>query len=87
MISYVKQEIIVAENKLIDNKQLGSRINTIKEELKELNNKEVVLKVMMEELSPTSGLIAESINGFINSFINNMNVFIKFFLQIFYQLF
>ena len=77
MISYVKQEIIIAENKLIDNKQLGSRINTIKEELKELNNKEVVLKVMMEELSPTSGLIAESINGFINSFINNMNVFIK----------
>lgn len=43
----------------------------------DLNSKLEVLKIMIKELSPTEGLIAKGLVGFINHFIRQMNSFIK----------
>lgn len=44
---------------------------------KELEDKLEVLKIAIKELSPTEGLIAKGLTGFINHFVQQMNIFIN----------
>ena len=44
---------------------------------KELEDKLEVIKIAIKELSPTEGLIAKGLTGFINNFVQQMNIFIN----------
>lgn len=52
-------------------------VQNIEAQLKELNDKSEVYKILIKELSPTEGLIAKSMTGFINHFVYQINSFIK----------
>lgn len=52
-------------------------IENIEKQIIELTNKQDMLKIALKELSPTEGLIAESLSGFINYFVLQVNSFIK----------
>lgn len=52
-------------------------VENIKKQLDELNDKSEVYKILVKELSPTEGLIAKSLTGFINHFVFQINSFIK----------
>jgi len=54
-----------------------SLIHNLEEQLIELNDKLEILKIAEKELSPTQGLIAKGLTGFINNFILQMNNFIR----------
>ena len=52
-------------------------IQNIESMLVDLQCREKVLKAMVKELSPTEGLIAKGLNGFINIFVEQVNLFIS----------
>lgn len=52
-------------------------IRDLENQIQELEADEVATKALMRELSPTDGLIAEGMMGFIKSFVAHMNSFIK----------
>lgn len=52
-------------------------INDINSQINNLTINELSLKELVSVLSPTDGLIAEGLTGFINSFVEQMNFFIK----------
>ena len=49
------------------------KVKADKLKLKEYKEQEVALKILIQEISPTEGLIALSINSFLNVFINDIN--------------
>lgn len=49
----------------------------LEKEIKDCGDRERLLKIAMDELSPTRGLIAKGLTGFINHFIAQMNAIIK----------
>lgn len=53
-----------------------SIIGDIENQIDLLTKDEVALKLLVKELSPTEGLIAEGMYGFIRKFVKTMNVFI-----------
>ena len=89
LIDMVKREALndtikVVQLELTKKEQIISKINIQKAlvenidlQLKELNGKVEVLKIAVKELSPTEGLIAKGLTGFINHFVHQMNAFIK----------
>lgn len=52
-------------------------VEGINSQLKELEEQSEVLKLMVKELSPSEGIIAKGLMGFINIFVKQMNSFIK----------
>jgi DNA repair exonuclease SbcCD ATPase subunit len=52
-------------------------IRDLENQILELEADEIATKALMRELSPTDGLIAEGLMGFIKSFVGQMNSFIK----------
>jgi DNA repair exonuclease SbcCD ATPase subunit len=52
-------------------------IATYEEQINKLEKEEKTLKIIVQELSPTSGLIANGLIGFIDSFVKQMNKVIK----------
>lgn len=69
---------------LVEREQRISKIDTQKQTIQniesmlvDLQSREKVLKVMVKELSPTEGLIAKGLNGFINIFVEQINLFIS----------
>jgi len=52
-------------------------INDLNVHIEKYTLQEATLKIMLKELSPTEGLIAESLNGSIKNFVTQMNVLIK----------
>lgn len=48
-------------------------IKFLKDSIDEHRNKELILKIMIEELSPTKGLIAEGLSSFLTVFVSYMN--------------
>jgi hypothetical protein len=67
----IKQEALTAalmQNNLIADLQKQIDILTIEEEAS---------KLLVKELSPTDGLIAEGLMGFVNTFVNQMNLVIR----------
>lgn len=55
----------------------NSVIESINKNIEKLELDEQCLKVIVNELSPTDGLIAEGLFSFIKVFLNNMNSFVK----------
>lgn len=53
-----------------------SIIGDIENQIQLLINDEASLKLLVQELSPTDGLIAEGLYGFIKAYVNQMNTFI-----------
>lgn len=52
-------------------------VDSIQKQLKELEEESRVIKIMVDELSPTTGLIARGLLSFIQSFVQQMNSFIR----------
>lgn len=52
-------------------------VANIQLQLLELTDKAEVLKIAVKELSPTEGLIAKGLTGFINHFVHQINTFIR----------
>lgn len=52
-------------------------VENIQRQLKELEEEAFVLNILVKELSPTEGLIAKGLLGFINNFVKQMNSFIR----------
>lgn len=52
-------------------------VDSIQKQLADLDAENEVLKIMLKELSPTDGLIAKGLMGFINTMVRQMNTFIK----------
>lgn len=52
-------------------------VDNLNKQSEELLAKAEVLRIMIKELSPTEGLIAKGLTGFINHFVLQMNSFIK----------
>ena len=73
MVNYIKFEISQIEKQLHDSYLMIDRIKQTTIEVEKLKAKEIVLKLMVKELSPTEGLIAKSINSFLNVFITEIN--------------
>jgi hypothetical protein len=79
------QDAIRSVQVLLANKEtilseINAQVNVIKDIEKQIAQQELddaAYKVVLKELSPTDGLIAQGLMGFINSFVNQMNVMIK----------
>lgn len=54
-----------------------SIIKNIEDQITELEIDKEALTILINQLSPTDGLIAQGLLGFIRSFVNQMNVFIE----------
>lgn len=54
-----------------------SLITDLEKQISDMEKQEIALISLINHLSPTDGLIAEGLLGFINSFMNQMNHFIK----------
>lgn len=65
------------EATLAEVKTQNSIIENINKNIEKLEQDEKHLKVIVNELSPTDGLIAEGLFSFIKVFLNHMNFFIK----------
>ena len=78
-----KRNIVMAEDaikemesRLNDEEFLEREIKSLMGTLQEEKSKEIVLKKMVDGMSPSNGLIAKSINGFLGTFVNLMNDYI-----------
>jgi len=76
--------IMLTQDVLANREQAISKINiqkalveSIQTQIAELTEKGGVLKLAVQELSPTEGLIAKGLTGFINHFVAQVNSFIK----------
>lgn len=77
IILYIRSEITLREHKLSQSGKQKAIIDSIQNTIKELEEKQEDLKVLVKEISPSDGLIAQNIQGFISAFIGQMNSFIK----------
>lgn len=55
----------------------NSIVHNLEIQIKDLEDKNEVLKIAAKELSPTEGLIAKGLSGFINHFVQQVNSFIR----------
>lgn len=76
-VRYVQSILSNKERQLHELKNQESIIASLEQNIKSLEEDEKCLKILVNELSPTDGLIAEGLFGFIRLFINQMNSFIK----------
>lgn len=76
-IRYVQSILSNKERQLHELKNQESIIHSLELNIKSLEEDEKCLKAIVNELSPTDGLIAEGLFGFIRMFTNQMNSFIK----------
>ncbi len=73
LINELKNYLIELEQAVSANKQREFLIQSIDKETKQLTSTEEALQVLVKGLSPTEGLIAKSLNGFINVFLKDMS--------------
>ena len=71
-VQLANKEAILAEARL----QKGI-IDSLEKNIRNLEEQDLVYKTLITELSPTDGLIAEGLLGFIRTFTAQMNAFIK----------
>lgn len=77
VIQQVHMELTDREQTIAKQDIQRAIIMNIQLNLKELTEKSELLKIAIDELSPTEGLIAKGLTGFINHFLAQMNHFIK----------
>ena len=77
LIRHVQIELSKREQELSHVNVQKGLVENIKKQLKELDDEAYVLHAMVKELSPSEGLIAKGLLGFINNFVKQMNSFIR----------
>lgn len=73
LVSKIKEETYVIENKLIENNKVKDRIASNRKLIETYKTKQDTLAITLKALSPTEGLIAKSINSFITKMVQDMN--------------
>lgn len=76
-INYIKLELSSREHKLSEINIQKVLLESLNNQIVELEDQNTVLKIVMKELSPIDGLIAKGLLGFINVFTEEMNDFIR----------
>jgi phage host-nuclease inhibitor protein Gam len=77
VIHSLKLDIANNESRLHSALTIAQSIEDIKSQVLELEDKEKNFKILQTVLSPTEGIISESITGFITTFTNQVNSVIK----------
>ena len=77
MIKNTHLELSIREDTLKQMTNQKRIVTDLENEIKTLKEQSVVYSLMVEGLSPTDGLIAKGLTGFMNNFIKQMNGFIK----------
>lgn len=72
-ITTLRNNITVLENKIQANSNISAIIKDMETQLSELKESKIVLEAMVKGLSPTEGLIGESISNSMHSLIDTMN--------------
>ncbi len=77
LLRHLQSVLATKEQALRASERQQSVINAVTQEIHDLIQDEEALKALMKELSPTEGLIAEGLFGFMKTFIHEMNKIIK----------
>jgi Fe-S cluster assembly ATPase SufC/predicted nucleic acid-binding Zn-ribbon protein len=77
LILKARIELSAREKQLSEVESQKALVKSIQDQIDDLTKSRDISKMLMETLSPTDGLIAEGMMGFINHFIKQMNQFIK----------
>jgi DNA repair exonuclease SbcCD ATPase subunit len=77
IINSIRQDISELELKVNEANRIKSNYEKTNLELEDLKEREIVLKSLVNIMSPTSGLIAKSINSFLNKFLKEINTIIN----------
>ncbi len=73
LILDIKHLMSEMENRVNNSKQVRHTYNEYKDTIKDIEVKELAMAQLIDKLSPSSGLIAKSINSFINVMVKDMN--------------
>ena len=77
IIQNLRLQLISKERIISQTSVQKAIVDNLTIQAKELEDKLEVLKIAIKELSPTEGLIAKGLTGFINHFVQQMNMFIN----------
>lgn len=72
-----QSELALKEKAINDEKLHESMLSQLKNEIDKLEESSQTYKLILKELSPSEGIIAEGLYGYINLFIKQMNKFIS----------
>ena len=76
-LSVIKVKLIEIDGLIYDNKNVQANVDRYTEETNDILTNIKVLELILEELSPKNGLIAQSISSFLNMIILNVNSIIS----------
>lgn len=76
-IKEVQSALATREHVLGNLSRQKAVVDNIAAQIAELGKKEIALNILVKQMSPSEGLIAEGLIGFINNFVFQMNAFIK----------
>jgi len=77
IVKKMKGRVYDINNMLMENEIAQRNRNDLKKDITEYDKIKENLKIMIRELSPTEGLIADSIVGFLETFVYDMNEIIR----------
>lgn len=77
LLRHIQSTLAGKEQALRASERQQSVINAVTQEIHELTDNEAALKLIVKELSPTEGLIAEGLFGFMKAFVDEMNKITK----------
>lgn len=77
LILTVQSELARKEKQLSEVHLQAGIVESLKAEIESMEERQEILKTMTRRLSPTDGLIAKGLLGFINAFVEQMNSFIR----------
>lgn len=77
LIKLLQSELAEKESILFKSSMQKNIIEHIQKQITDLEKEEKALSVLVKTISPTEGLIAEGLYGFIRSFVKQMNTFIE----------
>lgn len=76
-IKEVQSALATREHVLGNLSRQKAVVDSIAAQIADMGKRETALAILVKQMSPTEGLIAEGLLGFINNFIYQMNAFIK----------
>lgn len=76
-ITHLKSELTTSENYVSQQDMNRVAVENLQSQIDEYKRKQTVYRIAVKELSPTEGLIAKGLSGFINSFVAQVNTFIE----------
>lgn len=76
-IRQVQSELATREHLLSSANAQKQRVEYIQKQIADLLDNEAALGILVKQMSPTEGLIAEGLLGFIHSHVDQMNTFIR----------